>query len=89
MDETFHIATFRNSRPKLEFGFGNDQELTTTVTCPAQDDDALNVEVLSKVFTDEYVHLQAIEQRQPVQGMDARVPVPGIRQSMREISKRA
>ncbi len=61
------LQDYKNSRSKLEFGFSNDQELTTTVTCPAQGDDALNAEVLSKVFTDEYVHLQAIEQRQHIE----------------------
>jgi hypothetical protein len=61
------LQDYKNSRPKLEFGFSNDQELTTTVICPAQGDDALNAEVLSKVFTDEYVHRQFIEQRQHIE----------------------
>jgi predicted ribonuclease YlaK len=58
------LQDYKNSRPKLEMGFDNDRELTTMVTCPAQGDDAPTAEVLSKVFTDEYVHLQFIEQRQ-------------------------
>jgi hypothetical protein len=58
------LQDYKNSRPKLEFGFGMDQELTTTVICPAQSDDTLNAEMLSKVFTDEYVHRQFIEQQQ-------------------------
>jgi hypothetical protein len=61
------LQDYKNSRPKLEFGFGNDQDLTTTVICPAQGDDALNAEVLSKVFTDEYVHRQFIEQWQHIE----------------------
>jgi hypothetical protein len=58
------LQDYKNSRPKLEFGFSNDQELTTMVMCPAQGDDKLNAEVLSKVFTDEYVHRRFIEQQQ-------------------------
>jgi len=58
------LQDYKNSRPKLEIGFDNDRELTTMVTCPAQGDDAPTAEVLSKVFTDEYVHRQFIEQRQ-------------------------
>lgn len=58
------LQDYKNSRPKLEFGFDNHQELTTTLICSAQVDDALNAEALSKVFTDEYVHRQFIEQQQ-------------------------
>src|SRR5258708_3884979 len=58
------LQDYKNSRPKLEFGFGMDQELTTTIICPAQSDDTLNAEMLSMVFTDEYVHRQFIEQQQ-------------------------
>ncbi len=61
------LQDYKNSRPKLEFGFGNTQELTTTVISPAQGDDTLNAEVLSKVFTDEYVHRQFIEQQQHIE----------------------
>ena len=61
------LQDYKNSRSKLEFGFDNDQELTTTVICPAQGDDTLKAEVLSKVFTDEYVHRQFIEQQQHIE----------------------
>jgi hypothetical protein len=60
------LQDYKNSRPKLEFGFGNTQELTTTVISPKQGDDTLNAEVLSKAFTDEFVHRQFIEQQQHI-----------------------
>lgn len=63
------LEDYKNSRPKLEFGFDNDEEPTIAVVCPARVDDALNAEVLSKVFTDEYVHRQFIEQRHRLEGI--------------------
>src|SRR5260370_40759191 len=61
------LQVYTNSRSKLEFGLSNDEEVDTGGTWPGEGDGGLKGEVLSKVFTDEYGHLQAIEQRQHIE----------------------
>jgi hypothetical protein len=49
--------------PTFVFGFNNNQEVSTTVSCSCHEDDKLNAQILSQVFTDEYVPRQVIEQQ--------------------------